>query len=225
MSGYYICYQSSESIYAGAMPTPYGATFWVLQYLKSYSGFGILMSILNNFHLSAYCDADWTSCSTTCRSIIGYCSFLGDCFIIWHKKKIKYHLSLTTEAEYWSMASIIYKLRWLKTLLFDWLSTILDLYLSQLWYSSCSSYYCQSCIPWVDKTRRNWLSCCLKKIISRHNPDSVFLKWPPACRYFYQDFRSWSIFLSIWQVGCDRFTLTQLRESIKVVGILSIIES
>src|SRR5262249_45187251 len=53
------------------------ATLHMICYLKQYPEQDLFFLINNNLQLQAYCDSDWASCSTTRKSLTGYCVFLS----------------------------------------------------------------------------------------------------------------------------------------------------
>ena len=53
----------------------------VLKYLKGTLQHGLFYYAQNYHQLVAYCDADWTSCYYSGRSLIGYCVFFGSSLI------------------------------------------------------------------------------------------------------------------------------------------------
>ena len=61
--------------------------FRILRYLKNAPGTGLFYPVHNRNRLQAFSDSDWATCSTTRRSITGYCIFYGDCLISWKSKK------------------------------------------------------------------------------------------------------------------------------------------
>ncbi|KAL9275845.1 Microtubule-associated protein RP/EB family member 1C-like protein [Drosera capensis] len=86
------------------------AALRILRYLKSAPRKDIFLRVDTALHLSAYCDSDWASCPTIGRSVIGYCTFLGD------RPTIS---GSSTEAEYRAMAVGTCELLWLRALLVD----------------------------------------------------------------------------------------------------------
>lgn len=59
----------------------------LLRYLKSSPGQDIFLTIVTDFQILAFPDSDWGACLDTCRSIIGFCIFLGNSLVSWKPKK------------------------------------------------------------------------------------------------------------------------------------------
>ena len=99
------------------------AALRVLRYLKGFPGNGIMLSSINSIHVSAYCDADWDSCPTTCHSTTGcctfLCTFLGLRPISWRTKKQQTVCHTSAEAEHKAMAQISCELQWLSYFIYD----------------------------------------------------------------------------------------------------------
>ncbi|KAL2245843.1 UNVERIFIED_CONTAM: Retrovirus-related Pol polyprotein from transposon RE2 [Sesamum indicum] len=95
------------------------AALHVVRYLKGEPSKGLFFLATCSFELTAYCDADWASCTDSRRSLTGYCIFLGDALVSWKTKKQSTVSRSTAEAEYRSMASTVCKLKWLSYLLSD----------------------------------------------------------------------------------------------------------
>jgi hypothetical protein len=69
--------------------------------------------------LCAYFDADHGSDPTDCKSVTGFCIFLGDSLISWKSKKQSIISQSSTKAEYCVMASTTKEIVWLCWLLAD----------------------------------------------------------------------------------------------------------
>jgi len=88
-------------------------------YLKGSPGRGVLLSSDSDLTLTAYCDSDFLTCSTTRRSLSGYVMFLGGSPISWKTKKQDVVSHSSAEAEYRSMRNALNKVRCLKQLYED----------------------------------------------------------------------------------------------------------
>jgi hypothetical protein len=69
--------------------------------------------------LRAYSDIDHGSDPIDCKSVTGFCIFLGDSFISWKNKKQFIVSQSSSKAEYNAMTSIIKEIVWLRWLLVD----------------------------------------------------------------------------------------------------------
>jgi len=54
------------------------AALRVVRYLKGTAGQGIVLSSKSDLRVSIYCDADWSACPVTRRSLSAYVAFVGD---------------------------------------------------------------------------------------------------------------------------------------------------
>ncbi|KAL0404151.1 UNVERIFIED_CONTAM: Retrovirus-related Pol polyprotein from transposon RE1 [Sesamum radiatum] len=59
----------------------------LVRYLKDCPERGLFFPASNSLSLTAYCDADWASCTDSRRSLTGYCIFLGNDLVSWKTKK------------------------------------------------------------------------------------------------------------------------------------------
>lgn len=71
---------------------------------------GLHFLVNNSLQPMVYCDAGWATCQETRRSLIGFCISLGSALISWRTKKQSIVSRSSAEAEYQSMASIVYEL-------------------------------------------------------------------------------------------------------------------
>ncbi|KAK4393925.1 Retrovirus-related Pol polyprotein from transposon RE2 [Sesamum angolense] len=62
---------------------------------------------------------DWGGCIDSRRSLTGYCIFLDNALISWKYKKQPTIARSTTEAEYRSLSTMVYELKWIPYLLQD----------------------------------------------------------------------------------------------------------
>lgn len=76
-----------------------------------------MLSSDSNLQLIAFCDADWSACARTRRSLSAYYVLLGDSLVSWRTKKQRTVSRSLVEAEYRSMADATCELKWLKRLL------------------------------------------------------------------------------------------------------------
>jgi Reverse transcriptase (RNA-dependent DNA polymerase) len=53
------------------------AVFYILRYMKSAPGNGLIFRNNGNMNIVGYCDSDWASCQDDRRSTSGYCMFVG----------------------------------------------------------------------------------------------------------------------------------------------------
>lgn len=95
------------------------AAYRILKYIKGTVGNGILFSSDSNLELSAFSDADWGTCSTTRRSVTGFCTFLGESILSWRSKKQNTVSRSSAESEYRAMAHATCEVVWLRHLLED----------------------------------------------------------------------------------------------------------
>ncbi|XP_019265012.1 PREDICTED: uncharacterized protein LOC109242633 [Nicotiana attenuata] len=95
----------------------YDAALRVVKYIKNCLGQGLLMSSKQSRKVSAFCDADWASCSVTKKSVTSFCMKPGDSMISWKSKKQRTVSRSSADVEYRSMASTMAELTWIHGLL------------------------------------------------------------------------------------------------------------
>lgn len=115
------------------------AAMRVVQYLKGMDGQGILLSSQSDLNLSVYCNADWSACPVTRRSLSAYVALVGNSPVSWKMKKQKVVSHSSAEAEYRSMAQATCEIKWLRRLLCDWGAK--QLKSSELYCDSKSAIY------------------------------------------------------------------------------------
>ncbi|XP_019248645.1 PREDICTED: uncharacterized protein LOC109227907 [Nicotiana attenuata] len=106
----------SQFLQAPRLPH-FKAAPWV--YLRKDPGQPLFMTAHPSFSLISFCDADWSSCVDSGRSISGYFISLGGSPASWKSKK-QASISLSSaEAEYRSMRHLVTELTWPDRLLND----------------------------------------------------------------------------------------------------------
>ncbi|KAL2243881.1 UNVERIFIED_CONTAM: Retrovirus-related Pol polyprotein from transposon RE1, partial [Sesamum indicum] len=68
---------------------------------------GLFFPSSTNLQLQAFCDADWTACLDSRKSLSGFCVFLGPALISWKTKKQCTVSRSSAEVEYRSMADTV----------------------------------------------------------------------------------------------------------------------
>ena len=91
----------------------------ILQYLKSSSGKGLMVSKNNHLKVEGYTDADWARNISNRKSTSGYFMFVGGNLIAWRSKKQKVVALSRAEAEFRGMAKGLCELLWLRRLLIE----------------------------------------------------------------------------------------------------------
>ncbi|CAL2266170.1 unnamed protein product [Prunus armeniaca] len=92
---------------------------FVLWYIKNSPGQGIFFPAQNDLKLNAFCDSDWATCSTTRRSVTGYCTFIGNSLISRKTRKQNTVSRSLAEEKYRAIAEACCKLKWLRYILKD----------------------------------------------------------------------------------------------------------
>lgn len=113
----------SVHILSQFMKTPremqWKAAFRVVKYLKGTTRQGILLSSKSDLRVSIYCDADWSACPITRRSLSAYVSFVGDSPVSWKTKNQGVASHSSAEAEYKVMAQATREIKWLRRIMCD----------------------------------------------------------------------------------------------------------
>ena len=84
-----------------------------MRFLKGTLGLGILLQSDPDLTLSVYCDAYWSSCPLTRRSLSAFVIMLGGSLIAWKTKKQRTVSHSSAEAEYRSMAIALRETKWI----------------------------------------------------------------------------------------------------------------
>lgn len=74
------------------------AVVQILRYLKWCPGQGIMLKAVSDLRIRAFCDADWTSCPLSRRSLSAFVVLLGDSPVSWKTKKQNNISHLSAEA-------------------------------------------------------------------------------------------------------------------------------
>ena len=95
------------------------AVYWILRYLKSTLGKGLLFSKNGISNIEGYTDSDWAGDQTTRRSTSCYFTFVEGNLVTWKSKKQKVVARSSAEAEFRGMAHGVCKLLWKRNILRD----------------------------------------------------------------------------------------------------------
>ena len=93
------------------------AVIWILRYLKSSPGKGLMFSKNNHLDIEGYTDADWAGNISDRKSTSGYFTFEGGNLVTWRSKKQMVVALSNAEAEFRGMVKGICELLQLKRLL------------------------------------------------------------------------------------------------------------
>lgn len=93
------------------------AALRVVRYLKHNPGQCIFLCSDSPFTLNVWCDADWTGCPLTRRSLTGWFIHLGNSPISWKTSKQQTVYLSSAEAEYRALSFTVREILWLKGLL------------------------------------------------------------------------------------------------------------
>lgn len=91
----------------------------ILRYLKGYLGTGLHLHLRFLSTMTALFYADWARCPDTCRSITGFCIFLGANLLSWASKKQPTFSCSSREEKYKTLAITVSELLWISYLLHD----------------------------------------------------------------------------------------------------------
>lgn len=125
----YLSHTRSELSYAihiltQFMHTPkeahWEAALRVVRFIQGSIGQGILLKSDFDLSITVYCDADWSGCPRTRRSLSTYVVLLGGSPISWRTKKKDTVSHSSAEAEYIAMSDALKEIKWLRRLLKDW---------------------------------------------------------------------------------------------------------
>ena len=122
----YLCHTRPDISYAVSVVSRYmhdprsghlDAVYWILRYLKSSPGKGLMFKSHGHLNVEGYCDADWASFLDDRRSTSGYCVFVGGNLVSWRSKKQSVVSRSTAEAEYRAMSLGVSEMLWVRNLL------------------------------------------------------------------------------------------------------------
>ncbi|CAA7028514.1 unnamed protein product [Microthlaspi erraticum] len=91
----------------------------VVRYLKGTPGQGVLLKSDSDLRLRGWCDADFSGCRLTRRSLGALFITLGTSPVSWKAKKQDVVSQSSAESEYRSMAKAVGELKWLRDVLID----------------------------------------------------------------------------------------------------------
>ncbi|XP_019095225.1 PREDICTED: uncharacterized protein LOC109130233 [Camelina sativa] len=109
-------------------PTEYQSLAGAMQYLTftrpniTYAGtltHGLQLYRGTVGSLTAYTDSDWTGCSDTRRSTLGYCVYLCENLISWSSKRQQIVSRSSVESEYKGVANVVAETCWIRNLLLE----------------------------------------------------------------------------------------------------------
>lgn len=106
--------------YSSAPRAPHlKAALKILHYLKGTIGQSLFYPADDDFQIKAFCDADWSNCPDSRRSISGFCIFIGNSLVSWKSKKQDVVSHSSAEAEYRSMAYTSKEIIWISHMVND----------------------------------------------------------------------------------------------------------
>ena len=89
----------------------------ILRYLAGMLDYGLHLSSVSHFNITAFSDANWGANSDDRRSTSGHCVFLGGNLVAWSSRKQGVVARSSTEAEYRALAHASAEILWIKSLL------------------------------------------------------------------------------------------------------------
>lgn len=89
----------------------------VVRFLKGTLGQGVMLSSSPDLSLTIFCDADWSGCPLSRRSLTAFVVMLGNSPVDWQTKKEDVVSHSSAEAEYRAMAGALREVLWLRKLL------------------------------------------------------------------------------------------------------------
>lgn len=95
----------------------WNAALRAVRFLKGSIGQGILLKSDPDLSLTIYCNADWSSCPRTRRSLSAYVVMLGGSPIFWKTKKQDTVSYSSAETEYRAISDALKEIKWLRRLL------------------------------------------------------------------------------------------------------------
>jgi hypothetical protein len=93
------------------------AVTWILRYLKSSPGKGLMFLKNNQLNVDGYTNTDWAGNVSDRKSTSGYFTFVRGNLVTWRTKKQKVVALSSAEAEFRGMAKGLCELLWLRRLL------------------------------------------------------------------------------------------------------------
>lgn len=107
------CVQTLSQFFQDPKKSHMEAALRVVKYVKNQPGQGVLLFSNTDDRISAYCDADWASCSMTRRSVTGYFVKVEESLVSWKSKKQTTVSKSSTEAEFRILTAVTAELVWI----------------------------------------------------------------------------------------------------------------
>jgi len=169
----------------------------LVRYIQGTLDHGLHLSPSTTTKLTSYTNAYWSRCPDTRRSTFGYCVFLGDNLISWSSKQQPTLSQSSAEAEYWSVANVVYESCWLRNLLLElhcpirtttlvYCDNVSAIYLSRNPVQHQRTKHIEMDIYFVhEKVARGQV--CVLRVPSRYQIADIFTKVLPLVPF--EDFR------------------------------------